>query len=67
VIGAAAARRPLSTDRHDFGTPTSQTRAPNAASVFAEGGGTVTPTLGGGIGSSREREPAAAFLEGRPG
>ena len=50
----------LSTDRHDFGTPPSQTRAPSLASVSAEGGGTFTPTLGGGIGFSRELEPARA-------
>jgi len=43
------------TDRHVFGTHASQTRAPNPASVSAEGGGTGSPTLmGGGTGFSRE-------------
>jgi len=43
------------TNRHTFGTPESQTRAPEAASVSAEGGGTTTPTLmGGGTLFSRE-------------
>ena len=55
----------LSTDRHDFGTPASQTRAPSPASVSAEGGGTVAPTLGGGTGFSREPEPVAASLQER--
>jgi len=55
----------LSNDRHEFGTPTSQTRAPKPASVSAEGGGTVTPTLGGGFGFSREQEAAAGLREGR--
>jgi hypothetical protein len=46
---------PLWTNRHAFGTPASQTRAPAAASVSAEGGGTTTPTLmGGGTWFSRE-------------
>jgi hypothetical protein len=38
----------LWTNRHSFGAPASQTRAPAAASVSAEGGGTTTPTLRGG-------------------
>jgi hypothetical protein len=52
------ARFHLWNNRHEFGTSASQTRAPNPASVFAEGGGTVTPTLGGGFGFSREQEAA---------
>ena len=58
----AGAPRSLSTDRHELGTDPSQTRAPNPASVSAEGGGTVTPTLGGVSGSrvnkKRRRPPA---------
>jgi len=50
---------PLWTNRHTFGTPTTQTRAPATASVSAEGGGTTTPTLmGGGILFSREHRHA---------
>jgi len=46
---------PLWTNRHTFGAPTTQTRAPTTASVSAEGGGTTTPTLmGGGTWFSRE-------------
>jgi len=46
---------PLWTNRHTFGAPTTQTRAPATASVSAEGGGTTTPALmGGGILFSRE-------------
>jgi hypothetical protein len=57
-----ARRLALWNNRHEFGTPTSQTRAPNLASVSAEGGGTVSPTLGGGFGFSREREAAVAAV-----
>jgi hypothetical protein len=46
------------TNRHTIGTPASHTGAPLAANVTAEGGGTTTPTLGGGIGFSREQSPA---------
>ena len=60
-----AQRDPLWKNRRTFGTPAAQTRAPAAASVSAEGGGTVTPTLGGGIGFSRELEPAVASLQVR--
>jgi hypothetical protein len=50
---------PLWTNRHTFGAPTTQTRAPATASVSAEGGGTTTPTLmGGGILFSREHRHA---------
>jgi hypothetical protein len=49
-------------NRLEFGSQPSQTRAPNLASVSAEGGGTVTPTLGGGIGFSRELEAAVAAV-----
>ena len=46
-------------NRHTFGTPTTQTRAPATASVSAEGGGTTTPALmGGGILFSREHRQA---------
>ncbi len=45
----------LWTNRHTSGTPTTQTCAPTAGSVSAEGGGTATPTLmGGGTLFSRE-------------
>jgi len=50
----------LWTNRPDLGTYPSQTRAPNPASVFAEGGGTATPTLGGGFGFSREPRTVGA-------
>jgi hypothetical protein len=54
-----AARNSRWTNRHTFGTPASQTRAPAAASVSAEGGGTTTPTLmGGGTLFSREHAHA---------
>jgi hypothetical protein len=66
-LPAKAARSELLTDRHEVGTHPSQTRAPNPASVSAEGGGIVTPTLGGGFGFSREQEAAEARGEGRPG
>ena len=52
-------RRSLWTNRRTFGTPPSQTRAPSACSVSAEGGGTTTPTLmGGGTLFSREQNLA---------
>jgi hypothetical protein len=35
-------------------TPESHTRAPPPGSVIAEGGGTATPTLGGGVGFPRD-------------
>jgi len=45
----------LWTKRPTSGTAASQTRAPGAGSVSAEGGGTTTPTLmGGGTWFSRE-------------
>ena len=46
-------------NRHTIGTQASHTGAPLAANVTAEGGGTTTPTLGGGIWFSREQSPAA--------
>jgi hypothetical protein len=52
-------RRPLWINRPAFGTARSQTRAPKAGSVPAEGGGTATPTLGGGFWFSREQFPVA--------
>jgi hypothetical protein len=52
----ARMRSSLWTNWHTFGTPPSQTRAPSACSVSAEGGGTTTPTLmGGGTLFSREQ------------
>ncbi len=38
----------LGTNRHGLGMPASQTRARSAGIVNAEGGGTTSPTLGGG-------------------
>ncbi len=38
----------LGTNRHGLGTPATQTRARSAGIVNAEGGGTTSPTLGGG-------------------
>ena len=46
-------------NRHAFGANAAQTREPEAASVTAEGGGTTTPTLGGGFWFSREQSPVA--------
>jgi hypothetical protein len=51
--------RPLWNNRPDFGTVQSQTGATKAGSVPAEGGGTATPTLGGGFWFSREQFPVA--------
>ena len=45
--------------RPRFGAVQAQTRASKRASVPAEGGGTATPTLGGGFGFSREQFPVA--------
>jgi hypothetical protein len=53
---ARTGRSRLWSDRPDFGIHASQTRALNPASVSAEGGGTDTPTLGGGLGFTRARE-----------
>jgi hypothetical protein len=47
--------RELWTNRHAFGMPESQTRAPKPDIVAPEGGGTTTPTLGGGIWVTRAR------------
>ena len=46
-------------NRHTIGTRTSHTGAPIAVNVTAEGGGTTTPTLGGGLMFSREQLPVA--------
>jgi hypothetical protein len=46
LLPPGAAR--VGTNRHGFGTPASQTRARPAGIVNAEGGGTASPTLGGG-------------------
>jgi hypothetical protein len=54
----------LWTNQHEFGANPAQTRATDRASVSAEGGGTATPTLGGGYGFSRELEPATGTAEG---
>jgi hypothetical protein len=40
-------------NRHAIGADLAQTRDALAGSVDAEGGGTASPTLGGGIGFSR--------------
>jgi len=48
------------TNRHTIGTRALHTGAPIAANVTAEGGGTTTPTLGGGFMFSREQKPVAA-------
>jgi hypothetical protein len=45
----------LGTNRHAFGAPASQTRAMPPSIVASEGGGTNTPTLGGGIWVPRAR------------
>jgi hypothetical protein len=60
-------RSTLWSDRPEVGTHPSQTRVENPASVSAEGGGTVTPTLGGGIGFSREQKAGACRGERRGG
>jgi len=49
----------LWTNQRTIGTAASHTGAPLAANVTAEGGGTTTPTLGGGIWFSREQLRAA--------
>ena len=57
TVGArerAPLRASVWTNRHEIGAHPAQTCAPQAASVTAEGGGTTTPTLGGGFWFSRE-------------
>jgi hypothetical protein len=49
--------RSLWIDRPRLGAFPAQTREPKRASVPAEGGGTATPTLGGGLWFSREHSP----------
>jgi hypothetical protein len=46
---------PVWTNRPETGTKRSQTRACWAGSVSPEGGGTTSPTLGGGIWVARAR------------
>jgi hypothetical protein len=53
--------RPPWNDRPETGTNRSQTGAPLPGSVTAEGGGTSTPTQGGGIGVTRARGNLGAF------
>jgi hypothetical protein len=55
----AGSPQPLWTNRHELASPPTNTRAPDTCSVTAEGGGTTTPTLGGGFWFSREHLPAA--------
>ena len=43
-------RHELGMDRHEIVTLSAQTRAPSADIVSREGGGTVIPTQGGGMG-----------------
>ncbi len=57
-------RRGGTDNRHAIVTPGSHIRAFSAASVTAEGGGTASPTLGGGIGFSRDHQPPAASVAG---
>jgi hypothetical protein len=54
TLALRGAREP-GTNRHTIGTSESQTRAPNPGIVAPEGGGTRTPTLGGGIWVTRAR------------
>ena len=51
----SATRRSASNWRRNV-TPASPTRGANLGNVIPEGGGTEHPTLGGGIGFSREQE-----------
>jgi hypothetical protein len=51
--------RGLWIDRPTLFALPAQTRESNRASVPAEGGGTATPTLGGGFLFSREHSPVA--------
>jgi hypothetical protein len=53
----AVLARSLWIDRPTSGAFPAQTRVPKRASVPAEGGGTATPTLGGGFWFSREHSP----------
>jgi len=55
-LPSAAPQWSLSRDWDEVGALPSQTREANPASVSAEGGGTGTPTLGGGSGFTRTRE-----------
>jgi hypothetical protein len=52
-VRAAARRTP---NWHEIGTDASPTRNSDPGNVAPEGGGTEHPTLGGGIGFSREQE-----------
>jgi hypothetical protein len=55
----AGSARGLWTDRCELVPLPTHTRAADTGSVTAEGGGTTTPTLGGGFWFSREHVPAA--------
>jgi hypothetical protein len=55
----AASTQRLWTNRHELVPLPTHTRAPDTGSVTAEGGGTTTPTLGGGFWFSGEHLPAA--------
>jgi hypothetical protein len=57
--GMTGSAQPLWTNRRELAPLPTHTRAPNTGSVTAEGGGTTTPTLGGGFWFSREHLPAA--------
>ena len=50
----SAAADGVAGDWHEFVTPESHIRATNPGSVTAEGGGTAPPTLGGGMGFTRD-------------
>ena len=52
----------LWTNRHEIVALTAQTRAPSAGIVSREGGGTVIPTLGGGMGFFGGRRPPTVRL-----
>ena len=57
VLGSA----PVWKNRPETDANGSQTRARSAGSVSPEGGGTTTPTLGGGIWVMRARVNLGAF------
>jgi hypothetical protein len=58
--------RPHAADWHKIDTPEAHTRTPQPGSVPAEGGGTTTPTQGGGFWFSRDTSPVDAFRVGVP-
>ena len=58
----------LWTNGHEIVALKAQTRAPHTGIVSREGGGTVIPTLGGGMGSFRgRRAPTVRSVEAGPG